>query len=106
MNLQDIQNLVVEKYRFDTKTYPELEGADDSQIDAFAIRHSALHMMKSVGEIAAYAEAEDHGKPIPIGRVEEAVWKQFINVLRLADIVGMDAQTLTQKIVEHYQGRE
>lgn len=97
-DLQNLTGLITETFAFTGKKYPELAGADPDEIRAFAIRHSALHFAKVAGRIAAHAEASDHGAELDPSELEVDIAKSLINTLRLAELVGMNAERLDQLV--------
>ncbi len=94
MNLQEIIDKIVVHYSFTPESYPELTGKSRDEVMKFAVRHSALHMAKSLGKIAAFAEAQDHGDLAGEKLLEEGMVKMLINVLRLAELQGLKADEL------------
>ncbi|MFZ2886523.1 MAG: hypothetical protein WA021_01750, partial [Minisyncoccia bacterium] len=82
--------------------YPELVGISEKKRLEFAIRHSALHFSKTTGKIAAASEDVDHGGELDIESIKENVPKAFINVLRLAEMVGMKESDIVTAIEKKY----
>src|SRR3989344_1331344 len=88
----DIDRLIkftAKHFIFDEKTYPELANVSDKQRLMFAIRHSALHLAKTSGKIAAIGEAIDHSKEVDMAQLKTDIPKVLITVLRLAEVIGM-----------------
>ncbi len=103
-------NMIATSYKFDSKTYPELRGIHPGNGDVitFGIRHSLHHMTKAVGRIAEYVERVEHGGPMNPGDgqfLEETVKKEFVNVLRLAELLNLNADDLMNYAVEKYGSR-
>lgn len=98
MSLQPMIDLIARTYPFDGTVYPSLAQASPSDIRAFAVRHSVLHMSKSLGKIAAFAEEEDHGGVGDVALLREATVKMLINTLRLAEVLGMTAEDIEREV--------
>ena len=94
MNLQEIIDKIVVHYSFTAENYPELAGKSEDEIKKFAVRHGVLHMAKSLGKMAEFAEAQDHGDAADERLLEEGTVKMLINVLRLAELEGLKADEL------------
>jgi hypothetical protein len=101
-DIRVLLELVDRGYQFDPKVYPELEVVDP---DKFGVNHSVLHMMKSVGVIAAEAEAFEHGKSMNHAALALATKKMLVNVLKLAAHLGISGDELACYIEETYRGR-
>lgn len=97
---------IAEHFTFDEETYPELRGASEEERLAFAIRHSALHMSKTAGKIAAVSEDVDHGRELDMESLRENTMKSLINTLRLAELVGMSGNDLVQAIEKKYKKKD
>lgn len=102
--------MIVAGYEFSGKNYPELRGVEPGSVDvvSFGIRHSLHHMTKSVGRIAEYVERVEHGGPMEAGDaqfLDETVKKQFVNVLRLAELLNLTADDLMGYAAEKYMNR-
>ena len=92
--LQNLMNEIAKKYAFNSDSYPSLEGKTREEIFIFAVRHSALHMGKTLGKISTFSEAVDHGEKGSQELLEEGTVKMFINVLRLAELQNISAEQL------------
>lgn len=108
--LQAIQDMIAAGDKFDGKNYPELQGKHPGNQDVtyFAIRHSLHHMQKGIGRIAEYVEKVEHGGPMEPGDnqfLDEIVKKEFVNVLRLAEVLGITADDLMFYAAEKYMNR-
>lgn len=88
------------KYTFTPEHYPVLQGASAEEVQAFAISHSAHHMSKSLGKISAESEAHDHGGKLDFDALQIATAKMFVNTLRLASELGLNATQLAQMVPE------
>ena len=97
-SLENLMQCIDETYTFDGSTYPELKGASDDECFGFGINHSALHMVKSAAVVSAEAEKADHGGIVDHDNLEIAATKQLINALKLAAELGMDADTVVDKV--------
>lgn len=104
----DIDRLIkftAKHFVFDDKTYPELANASDEQRFIFAIRHSALHIAKTSGKIAAISEALDHGKEVDIAQLKTDIPKAFVTILRLAEVIRMSENDIVRAIEERYNDK-
>lgn len=108
IDLRELQEIIRTGYVFDEKTYPELKGLtfDQDVIIGFGIRHSLHHMQKAIGRIAGYVEAQEHGGSADPGGfqfLQETVKKEFVNVMKLAELVGISAEELSSFVKEKYK---
>jgi hypothetical protein len=106
MDMQDIMRQVEERYPFNADKYDELYDADDEKVRSFALRHMALHIAKSYGKFASYCEAEDHGATGDAALLEEATIKLLVNVIRAAQLQGMDADRMFGLMPQYMKKRE
>lgn len=104
----DIDRLIkftAKHFVFDDKMYPELANASDEHRFMFAVRHSALHIAKTSGKIAAISEALDHGREVDITQLKTDIPKAFVTVLRLAEVIGMSEDDIIRAIEERYNDK-
>lgn len=97
---QDLTSLMVfigARYTFTSEHYPDIPELPADRLP-YAVRHSALHMMKSTGKIAAEAEAADHGGDMSIENLKIATTKMLVNVLKLAEELGMSGEELAANV--------
>ena len=80
--LSVLMNIVAERFR------------DAEHDQGFAIRHSVLHMTKTMGMLAAECEAFDHGTSMNVVALREATIKMLANTLKLATDLQMSADEL------------
>ena len=99
-DLQELIDLIGERYVFTTEHYPIMGKMNIEQRRAFIVDHIAKHMMKSLGRIAAQVEAADHGGKIDQVGLEEAAVKMVINALTLIDVLGFSAVSIRSKVPE------
>ncbi|MEI7719647.1 MAG: hypothetical protein WCI89_00325 [bacterium] len=99
-DLVALMRLIGERYQFTPEHYPELVQLVGEQRTAFAVKHSALHMMKSVGAIAAQGEAADHGDLMDIGALRIAIAKMLVNTLKLAEVLEIEPWVLGELVPE------
>lgn len=100
-HLASLMQYIDSKYKFNEENYPgfgHLAGKNRRLV--FIVRHSQLHMCKSVGKIATEAEAADHGRTISTENLRIATTKMLVNVLKLAEELGMSAEELAAKVPE------
>lgn len=104
--LDQLMELINGSYRFEAEVYPEISQCDYPDfVQHFAVRHSALHMMKSLGAIASEAESADHGDAINVPRLATICRKELVNILKLAAVLGITAGDLIDDIVQVYADR-
>lgn len=104
--LEQIFALVATNYPFIASKYPSLQGADASAQKKFEVAHSALHFAKSAGQLATVSEAADHGAAINMARVAELAAKSLINAIKLAEIAGMDANSLLASVEQEFNSQK
>jgi hypothetical protein len=93
-DLSSLMTFIGERYTFTEEHYPGFDQLSAEQKLLFAVRHSALHMMKSTGKIAAEAEAADHGGQMNEENLKVATTKMLVNVLKLAEELGISGDEL------------
>ena len=98
MNMQELMDFIGTRYIFSVEYYPVLQGKSADETRVFAINHSHLHMSKSLGRLAAESERYDHGGSIDNAVVKEVTVKMLINVLKLAQELGMTADELIEAV--------
>ena len=99
--LEDLYAFINERYTFTEEHYPAMKGMDEEQKKMFAINHGVLHMMKSIGKIAAECEAYDHGDFTPVEQRTElpvALAKMLVNVLSLAHTLNITPEQLYEMV--------
>ena len=97
VNLSKTMKRISEVFIFTADRYPILRKLTHDQKLVFAITHSVHHMNKSLGKISAECETFDHGEKMDKLALEEATIKMFINVIKLADVLGMSASELSKR---------
>ena len=80
--LSVLMNIVAERFR------------DAEHDQGFAIRHSVLHMAKTMGLLATECESFDHGTSVNVVALREATIKMLNNTLKLANDLQMSADEL------------
>ena len=98
--------IIAKRFPFDENHYPELRGASETERLLFAVRHSALHFAKTSGKIAAVSEDVDHGNALDMSDAKTSVTKALIDILRLAELLGMTEEDITKAIEEKCNGHE
>ena len=93
-NLQQTIDYITSRFVFDEASYPLLQKLSVEERLQFSINHSLLHMTKQLGKIATHLEDSDHGGQGNPELLKEALIKQFINVLRLSELIGVSAEEL------------
>lgn len=97
-DLLSLMHFIGDRYTFTEEHYPGYDQLSDEQKLLFAVRHSALHMMKSVGKIAGEAEAADHGGQMDEESLKVATTKMLVNVLKLAEELDMSGDELASRV--------
>lgn len=69
--------------------YPMLDRATREEQIVFAVRHSALHLAKTAGELASLSEQSDHGCPIDAAKLRRVALKAVVNAMRLVVTAGL-----------------
>ena len=98
--LSEAMEFVAEKYKDTESNYPELAVLSDAEKVKFNVRHSALHSAKLAGKLSALSEDGDHGGNLDTEKVKSLAVKKLINVLVLANRVGLSADELLKRIPE------
>lgn len=104
-DLHVVMEYIGSRYTFTPEHYPILAQLDETQKLAFAVNHSAHHLSKSLGKISAECEAFDHDGELKREILEETTVKMFINILKLAQELGMNAADLCSKAPEFMKSK-
>lgn len=97
-DLGSLMKYIGERYTFTEEHYPGFSKLSTSEKLTFIVRHSQLHLSKSTGKIAAEAETADHGGIMDQENLRIATTKMLVNVLKLAEELGMTPAGLAAKI--------
>lgn len=97
-DLSSLMTVIGNRYKFTSKDYPGFDVLSLQQQIEFIVRHSALHITKSAGKISAEAEAADHGLPMNRAELFTATTKMLVNVLKLAQELGYNADDLAANV--------
>jgi hypothetical protein len=92
-DVADLLLIIAEGLPVDSDHYPELPS-EGSDVDRFCIRHSALHFAKTAGQLAAVAEATDHGGTLDRSRIAQIAAASLVNSLKLANEIGLSASEM------------
>jgi hypothetical protein len=98
LELRGLMEYIGSRYIFAPEHYSALAGMSSEQGKAFAVGHSTFHMCKSIGKIAAECERFDHGGNLDDAVLKEGVIKMLINVLKLAEVMGISPDDLGSSI--------
>ena len=102
--LRDVQRMAAERFPFDDEHYPEIPK-DKEGAGHYAQRHILLHLIKSLGEVAAAIEPKDHGaKGSHVS--PQVIRKLLVNALRLADVSGASMQEIQASLENWAKGLE
>jgi len=93
-DLQELMDLVQRVFRCDPSVYWKLKHLPEDKWDNEIITHSALHLTKSAGKLAAISEAYEHGKPFDTEGAKEITLSALSTVLKTAKMLGMTAEDL------------
>lgn len=104
--INQLIKIIAEHFPFGEDHYPELRGANETERLLFAVRHSALHFAKTSGKIAAGSEDTDHGNALNIPEVKANIVKALIDILRLAELLGMTEEDIVKAIEGKCDGHE
>lgn len=97
-DLSALMEFIGARYEFTEEHYPGIGQLSPEERLHYAVRHSALHMMKSTGAIAAEAEAADHGGDMDPDKLKTATTKMLVNVLKLAEELGISGHELAANV--------
>ena len=93
-SLQQAIDYIASRFVFDEASYPLLQKLSVEERLQFSVNHSLQHMTKQLGKIATHLEDRDHGGQGNPELLKEALIKQFVNVLRLSELIGVSAEEL------------
>ncbi len=99
-DLRELMNHIASVWICDEERYPALQGMSSDQRKNFLIKHSLLHISKTSGKIATVCESFDHSGVMledDEASLRIDVVKMFVNVIKLAEEVGLTAEDLQDK---------
>ena len=102
LNVDALMRLVLRSLPVNPVSYPSTAPMDTLQIQQFCVRHSALHFSKTAGQLAAIAEAADHGAELKTDSLKKIAVNSVVNALKLADEIGLSAQEIADHIKSKY----
>lgn len=79
--------------------YPSLPGQD---VVSFCVKHSALHFSKTSGQLAALAEALDHGLSPDMSEATKIVANSLVNALKLAEELSIPTESIIAFLYNKY----
>ncbi len=97
-NLQEAIDYIAAQFVFDEASYPILQKLTSEERLQFSVNHSLQHMMKQIGKIATHLEDKDHGGVGNNDMLKQALIKEFINILRLSELLNVNAKELLESI--------
>lgn len=100
-DLQEAIDFIASKFVFDEMEYPLLAKLTPEERLQFSLHHSLQHLMKQLGKIAAHLEDKDHGGEGDSEELRRAFMKNFVSTLRLAELLGIDADELLTSIPKY-----
>jgi hypothetical protein len=92
--LAELINDVEHRFNNSAKEYPRIPLANGDEKLAFLVSHSAHHMYKVIGQLAAECEAYDHGGSLDLDKMKTATAKMLVNVLKLSSDLGLTPEAL------------
>ncbi len=99
--MQDAMDYIASRFVFDDASYPLLKKLTPEERQDFAVNHSAQHMAKQLGKIATHLEDKDHGGTGNPDLLKAALVKEFINILRLSELLNISAEELLSSVPEY-----
>ncbi len=97
-NLQEAIDYIASRFVFDEASYPLLQKLTPEERLQFSINHGLQHMMKQLGRIATHLEDKDHGGAGNEDLLKQALVKEFINILRLSELLHVNAKELLESM--------
>lgn len=100
--LSEFMELVEKFWRFDEVSYPGYETLPASGKKRYERDHVLKHLAKQCGVLASYAEATDHSNAVNLDHertMSDVAAKLIINALRLAQIEGVRADQIQERIL-------
>lgn len=82
--------------------YPSLAFRDHEPVASFCVQHSALHFSKTAGQLAAIAEAIDHGHAMEVTSIRKIAINSIINSFKLANEIGLTSDELIKGIHDKF----
>ena len=101
-NVDALMALVLKALPVDATRYPATSPMNALEIQLFCVKHSALHFSKTAGQLAAIAEAIDHGAELKTESLRKIAVSSLVNALKLADEVGLTSKDLVEEISQKY----
>lgn len=100
MDLGELQAVARVNWTFTERDYPVLARTVKEDRLLFALRHAILHQQKAAGNLAAIAEAMDHGGPLNRELLVATLRKQLVNTMECASVAGIPALELEADILK------
>ena len=103
-NLEQLSEHIAKIWVCDASRYPELAHLSEEGQQNFRVKHSILHINKSLGKLAALCEDFDHeaaAKEEFVAERKKLAIKLFINALKLAEESDVSAKELLEKSPEY-----
>ncbi|ATW04431.1 hypothetical protein CHN51_13480 [Sphingorhabdus sp. YGSMI21] len=100
--LDELIELVSKLLPVTSVQYPKLDNEDGEPVANFCVRHSALHFTKTAGQLAAIAEAMDHGAVMNQSDLTKVAVNSLINSCKLASEIGISSSDLIQGINQKF----
>ena len=100
--VDELIKLIADCLPVNGRVYPETQALSADDRLRFSVRHSALHFSKTAGQLAAIAEAADHGAEIRLAVLRKITANSLVNAFRMAEIVGLSHADLSAFIAQKY----
>ncbi len=92
-NLDTLMELTAKRFPADEENYPSLIGKTDEEKLVYQI----LHLTKRCGKFANVIEGYEHGgKELDIAELKDQVPKGVIDILRIAQTLGMTGEEIVK----------
>ena len=104
-NLQELMDFIGAHWKFTSENYTGFSELSGHHKALFPLKHSILHINKSVGYLSTEAEKADHGDEADTRKLEIATAKLLATTLNLAKHLGMSAEQLEDMVRQAVEGK-
>ena len=98
VSLNALMNYISRRWKFSGEHYQGFDALDERGKQLFPLRHSTLHICKSLGRLASEAEGADHGDPVDEQQIRIAAAKLAATALNLWSHFGGEPEGLADLI--------
>lgn len=99
-DLPSVMSFIASRIPLNPTNYPPLQVLEAQHALAFNVSHSAMHLTKSLGALAAEVERAHHGGSMDKVALERAALKLFVNSLNLARVLGLTGDDILARLPE------